>query len=147
MKYGIDINSEKILNFISERLKERGHFIIDLTERNNVNNGRVLLKKVLIANVTNIDLYFAIDFKKEASFCEIFFNEDDHSKKLGEKLIKIIGSRLENIVCKNGSHLYLIKNIKSSAIYVSSPIEYKDIIENLLDTNELIDILESKKNN
>ena len=145
MKYGIDINSEKILNFISERLKERGHFIIDLTERNNINNGKSLLKKVLIANVTNIDLYFAIDFKKEISLCEIFFDEDNYSKILGEELTNLIGSRFENIICKNGSHLYLIKNINSSVVYVSSPMEYKETMENLLVTNKLIDILEMKK--
>ena len=145
MKYGIDINSEKILNFISERLKERGHFIIDLTERNNINNGKSLLKKVLIANVTNIDLYFAIDFKKEISLCEIFFDEDNYSKILGEELTNLIGNRFENIVCKNGSNLYLIKNINSSVVYVSSPMEYKETMENLLVTNKLIDILEMKK--
>ena len=66
MKYGIDINNKRIFNDISEGLKNKGNFIVDLTE-NRTTTGRTLLKKVLIANVTNIDFYFAIDFKNEIS--------------------------------------------------------------------------------
>ncbi len=142
MKYGIDINSERILNFISEKLKEKGDFIIDLTDRNNINNGKSLLKKVLIANVTNIDFYFAVDFRKETSFCEIFYDDDNYCKIIGEKLMNILGNSFENISCKNGNHLYLIKNIKSSAVYAMFPMKDKERIEELLVTNKLIDILE-----
>ena len=145
MKYGIDIDSEKILDFISERLKERGHFIIDLTEKNNINKGKSLLKKVLIANVTNIDLYFAINFKKDISFGEILFNNDNSSKILGEELLKLIDNNFENIICKNGTYLYLIKNINSAVVYAAFPMEYKEKIEDVLITNKLIDILEIEK--
>lgn len=146
MKYGIDIDSEKILNFISERLKERGHFIIDLTEKNSINNGRSLLKKVLIANVTNIDLYFSINFKEEIFIGKILFSNDNFSKILGEELLKLIDNNFENIICENGSYLYLIKNINSSVVYGDFPMEYKERIEDILVTNRLIDILEIEKN-
>lgn len=145
MKYGIDIDSEKILDFISERLKERGHFIIDLTEKNDINKGKALLKKVLIANVTNIDLYFAINFKKDISFGEILFNNDNYSKILGQELLKLIDNNFENIICKNGNYLYLIKNVNSAVVYTSFPMEYKEKIEDVLITNKLIDILEIEK--
>ena len=94
MKYGIDINSEKILSFISEKLKGKGSFIIDFTEKN---NGRALLKKVLIANVTNIDFYFAIEFKNDISFAEILYDEHYCSKVFGQELINILDSKFTHI--------------------------------------------------
>lgn len=45
MKYGIDINNERILKVVSEGLKDKGNFIVDLTEYQNVINGKMLLKK------------------------------------------------------------------------------------------------------
>lgn len=144
MKYGIDINSEKILSFISEKLKERGHFIIDLTDYSNINNGKSLLKKVIIANVTNIEFYLVIKFKNEVSFPIIFY-ADNSSKIFANELMEVLEDSFENIACKNGRHLYLIKNINTSVVYITFSIKDKEIVENLLITNKLIDILENIK--
>ncbi len=141
MKYGIDINSEKILSFISEKLKGEGSFIIDFTEKNNKNNGRALLKKVLIANVTNIDFYFAIEFKNDISFAEILYDEHYCSKVFAQKLVDLLESKFINIVCKIDNHLYLIKNIEAPVVYVSFPMSDKEEIENFLIDNKIIDIL------
>ena len=141
MKYGIDINSEKILSFISEKLKGEGSFIIDFTEKNNKNNGRALLKKVLIANVTNIDFYFAIEFKNDIPFAEILYDEHYCSKVFAQKIVNLLESKFINIVCKIDNHLYLIKNIEAPVVYVSFPMNDKEEIENLLIDNKVIDIL------
>lgn len=144
MKYGIDINSERILSFITKKLKERGNFVVDFTERKNINTGRILLKKVLIANITNLDFYFAIDFKNEISFCEIFYNEDNCSKILGERLTNILNDTFQNVVCKNGEHLYLIKNIGAPVLYMRIPRQDEEKMEDLLITR-LTNILDSIK--
>lgn len=141
MKYGIDINNEKILSFISEKLKEKGNFIIDFTDKNNKNNGRALLKKVLIANVTNIDFYFAIDFKNDISFAEILYDEHHCSKVFAQELANFLESKFINIICKIDNHLYLIKNIEAPVVYVSFPMSDKEEIEDLLIDNKIIDIL------
>ena len=138
MKYGIDINSEKILSFISEKLKGEGSFIIDFTEGS---SGRALLKKVLIANVTNIDFYFAIEFKNDISFAEILYDEHYCSKVFAQKLVDLLESKFINIVCKIDNHLYLIKNIEAPVVYVSFPMSDKEEIENFLIDNKIIDIL------
>ncbi len=145
MKYGIDINSERILSFISEKLKERGHFIIDLTDKNNINNGKSLLKKVIISNVTNVDFFLAIDFKKEITVPVIFY-EDNYSEIFVKEFIEVFGDKFKNISCKNGKHLYLVKNIKASVVYITFSTKDKEIVEKLLITNRLIDILENIKN-
>ncbi|MCF0149375.1 MAG: hypothetical protein HUJ77_13390 [Clostridium sp.] len=144
MKYGIDINSEKILSFISEKLKERGHFIIDLTDYNNVNNGKSLLKKVIIANVTNIEFYLSIDFKEDASFPTIFY-ADNSTKIIANEVMELLEDSFENISCKSGKHLYLIKNINTPVVYISFSIKDRELVESILITNKLINILENIK--
>ena len=144
MKYGIDINSEIILNFISENLKERGNFIVDLTDKNNVNNGKSLLKKVIVANVTNIEFYLAIDFRKETSLPVIFY-KDNYSKVFAKNFIEVFRDSFENISCECGKHLYLIKNIKASVVYTTFSIIDKEIVEKTLTTKKIIDILENIK--
>ena len=76
MKYGIDINNTRILNAISQGLKETGNFVVDLSKNQNKNMGKNLLEKVLIANITNIDFYVGIEFKKDISICEIFYDRN-----------------------------------------------------------------------
>lgn len=144
MKYGIDINNERILSAVSEKLRDRGNLIVDFTERENINTGRKLLKKVLIANITNIDFYFAIDFKDEISFCEIFYNEDKCSKVFVEKLINTLSDKFQNIICKSGKHLYLIKNVEAPVVYVRIPLKDEEKIGSLV-VDKLINILENIK--
>ena len=40
MKYGIDINNTRILNAISQGLKETGNFVVDLSKNQNKNMGK-----------------------------------------------------------------------------------------------------------
>lgn len=141
MKYGIDINNERIFNDISEGLKNKGNFIVDLTE-NRITTGRTLLKKVLIANVTNIDFYFAIDFKNEISRCEIFYDEYSASKVCAEKLTNILSRKFPNISCEKGEYLYLVKNINAAVLYIRLPAGDEDKFEKMVLEN-LINILDS----
>lgn len=142
MKYGIDINSQEISNFISENLKARGNFIVNFTERNNIVTGSALLRKVLLAYITNIDFYFIIEFSDNLSFSEIFYSQCNSAEDMGKKLLCILNDIFENIVCKNGEHLYLIKNINAPVVYIKLPIKEKEKIQELI-MYKIINLLES----
>lgn len=129
MKYGIDINNTIVLNAISHKLKESGNFIVDLSQ--NQNTGKTLLKKVLIANVTNIDFYIGIEFKKDASVFEIFYDNNENSKECAEMVKKLLNKDFEDIICKNGEHLYLLKNISAPVLYIRIPFKDKETIQKL----------------
>jgi len=144
VKYGLDINNEEVSNFISENLKARGNFIVNFTERNNIVTGSILLSKVILAYITNIDFYFIIEFKEDISFGEIYYSPCKVSKDIGENLLNIFHEEFENIICENGEHLYLIKNIKAPVIYVKLPIKEKEEIEELV-MYKIIDLLVSIK--
>ncbi|WP_291651314.1 hypothetical protein [Clostridium sp.] len=129
MKYGIDINNIRILNAISQGLKERGNFIVDLSENQNKNMGKNLLEKVLIANITNIDFYIGIEFKNDISMCKIFY--DKNSKVCCEMVENLFKDNLKKTICEKGEHLYLLKNINAPGLYIKVPLEDEEIIEKL----------------
>ncbi len=129
MKYGIDINNAEISNAISQKLKESGNFIVDLYQGQST--ARTLLKKVLIANITNIDFYVGIEFKKDISECEIFYDNNEKSKKCSEMVNELLKENIKNIICKDGDHLYLLKNINAPALYIKILIDAEEIIEEL----------------
>ncbi|MCR1949460.1 MULTISPECIES: hypothetical protein [unclassified Clostridium] len=129
MKYGIDINNTRILNAISQGLKERGNFIVNLSQIQNRNIGKNLLEKVLIANITNIDFYVGIEFKKDISMCEIFY--DRNSKICCEMVENLLKNNLKNTICEKGEHLYLLKNTNAPGLYIKIPLENEEIIEKL----------------
>lgn len=138
MKYGIDINNTEILKAISQKLKESGNFIVDLYQGQST--ARSLLKKVLIANITNIDFYVGIEFKKDISQCEIFYDNNEKSKECSEMVNKLLNENIKNIICKQGDHLYLLKNINAPALYVKIPVEAEETIEQLY-IEGIVDIL------
>ncbi|MDV4152672.1 hypothetical protein R0131_17730 [Clostridium sp. AL.422] len=144
MKYGIDINSEKISSFITDKLKSKGNFIVNFNEKNSISTGRTLLKKVLIAYITKIDFYFAIDFKENIVASEIFYSECDCSILIGRKLLNIFDDILQEVICEKGEHLYLIKNIDAPVVYIRIPLEEKEKLEEFV-INKIITLLESIK--
>lgn len=131
MKYGIDINNARILNAISQGLKERGNFIVNLSDNQNKNTGKNLLEKVLIANITNIDFYVGIEFKKDISICEIFYDKNRNSKVCCEMVENLLKDNLKNTICEKGEHLYLLKNTNAPGLYIKIPLENEEIIEKL----------------
>lgn len=145
MKYGIDIDSEKILSSISEKLNRRGHFIVNFTYENNINSGKLLLKKVIMANVTNIDFYFSINFNKDTLFPEILYNKYTCSKIFANEIKNVIKFKYNNIECKNGENLYLLINIKAPVVCIKFPLKDKVKIEKLLLTDKITDLLENIK--
>lgn len=129
MKYGIDINNTRILNAISQGLKETGNFVVDLSKNQNKNMGKNLLEKVLIANITNIDFYVGIEFKRDISICEIFY--DRNSKVCCEMVENLLKDNLKKTICEKGEHLYLLKNINAPGLYIRVPLENEEIMEKL----------------
>ena len=129
MKYGIDINNTRILNAISQGLKETGNFVVDLSKNQNKNMGKNLLEKVLIANITNIDFYVGIEFKKDISICEIFY--DRNSKVCCVMVENLLKDNLKKTICEKGEHLYLLKNINAPGLYIRVPLENEEIMEKL----------------
>lgn len=129
MKYGIDINNTRILNAISQGLKETGNFVVDFSKNQNKNMGKNLLEKVLIANITNIDFYVGIEFKKDISICEIFY--DRNSKVCCEMVENLLKDNLKKTICEKGEHLYLLKNINAPGLYIRVPLENEEIMEKL----------------
>lgn len=141
MKYGIDINNDEILNIISEGLKRRGNFIVNLTQKENINYGKKLLKKALIANVASVDVYFSIDFKSGNENLEILYSEYNDSKIRAENLKKTLDKKFENVLCKKGDYLYLIKNIDAPVICLRIPSIYEQKFQNI-NFDQIINILD-----
>ncbi|GAA0087007.1 hypothetical protein UT300007_34480 [Clostridium sp. CTA-7] len=140
MKYGIDINNTKVLNAISQELKKSGNFIVNLSQEENKNQGQALLKKVVIANITNIDFYIGIEFNRDISKCEIFYDNNEKSKKCSEMVKNIFRKNFQNITCEIGEHLYLLKNTNAPALYIKVPLEYECTIEKLY-IEEIVNVL------
>lgn len=122
VKFGIDINNDKIFSFVSESLNGNGNFIVDLRENKDISYGKLLLKKVLIANITNVDTYFAINFKNNIADVEIFYNGYSSSKIKAEKIKEMLKKKFDKVICDKDDNLYLVKNINSEVIYLRIPI-------------------------
>ena len=126
MKYGIDINNKNILDEIIEYLKEVGDFSVNLSEEDinynrQINYGKVLMKKVLKANVTKIDLYFKIEFLDEISEILIYFSSGDKAKRIGNSIGNVLASKFVGINMKEGESLYVLKNINTLGIVLKFP--------------------------
>lgn len=140
MKFGIDINNNEIFSFVSEKLKDKENFVVDLRRNKNISYGKALLKKVLIANITNVDVYFEVNFKGENKDIEIFYNAYKSSKIKAEKIKEKLNRKFHNANCIKDENLYLLKNINAEVIYLRVPIIYiLDFDEKMLE--EIIGVL------
>lgn len=140
MKFGIDINNNEIFSFVSEKLKDKENFVVDLRSNKNMSYGKALLKKVLIANITNIDIYFEVNFKEENNSIEIFYNSYNSSKIKAEKIKEKLSEKFHNANCSKDENLYLLKNINAEVIYLRVPVIYiLDFEEKILE--EMIGVL------
>ena len=141
MKYGLDINNSIVLNCISESLKSKGYFVINLNEKENLNSGKALLKRVLIVNVTKIDFYFIVEFKNNIHSYEIFYSNFKEAINLSKEIKELLKD--ENIIYENGEKFYLIKNTNIPAIYMRIPkeeeknfeIKYLNLLTNIFNTS------------
>lgn len=140
MKFGIDINNNEIFSVISEKLKKKENFVVDLRRNKNISYGKALLKKVLIANVTNVDIYFEVNFKSENKDIELLYNSYKSSKIRAEKIKENLDKKFHNVLCSKDEKLYLLKNINAEVIYLKVPIIYiLDFDEKILE--EMIEVL------
>lgn len=148
MKYGLDVNNKNILDEIINYIKDSGDFMVNLSEEDvdynkNINYGKILRKKVLKSNVTNIDFYFKIEFVDKIDGIYIYYS-------LNEKIEEVINSTIEKLVKepvlierKEGENLYLLKNINALGIVLKIPekliekVEITTIKEILKDLREL----------
>lgn len=137
MKFGIDVNIEKLCNIVIEKIKGNGYIAVDLTWEKWLNKGQEVFKKVLLANITNIDFFIGIEFIKNYNECRIFYSNNELSKACSIKIKKILSEDIDNIICEDGNCLYLIKNIDSPGIYIRIPEGRNDynikIIEKIID--------------
>lgn len=143
MKFGVDVNNEYLCKRVLEKIKDNGHIMVDLTVEKWSNKGQEVLKKVLLANITNIDFYIGIEYKKSYEEYKIFYSNNEYSKTCSFKIKETLSSEIENITCVDGTHLYLIKNMNSPGIYIKMPLKENNednikILDRLID--QLIDI-------
>lgn len=140
MKFGIDINNRKMLITIVEKMKEKGHWVVDLSNEASGNRGQIVFRKALLANLTNIDFYMGIEFVDKLPIYEVFYDENILSETCCNEIKKLFSGLNKELNCTGQSNLYLVKNTKSPAIYIKIPMSDKGIIESdYLD--KLIEIL------
>lgn len=148
MKYGLDVNNKNILDEILNYIKDNGDFMVNLSEEDveynkNINYGKILRKKVLKSNVTNIDFYFKIEFLDKIEGIYIYYCPN-------KKIEEVINSNIEKLMKepilierKDGKNLYLLKNINALGIVLKIPekliekVEITIIKEILKDLKEL----------
>lgn len=148
MKYGLDVNNKKILDEIINYIKDSGDFMVNLSDEDvdynkNINYGKVLRKKALKSNVTNIDFYFKIEFVDKIKDIYIYYSPN-------KKIEEVINSNIEKLMTdrvlierKEGENLYLLKNINALGIVLKIPekliekVEITTIKEILKDLREL----------
>ncbi|MBS5936819.1 hypothetical protein E5347_01920 [Clostridium sartagoforme] len=143
MKYGLDVNNKNILDEIINYIKESGDFMVNLSEEDvdynkNINYGKILRKKVLKSNVTNIDFYFKIEFLDKIEGIYIYYS---HTEKIERVINSSIGKLMKEPVLiekKEGENLYLLKNINALGIVLKIP-------EKLIEKVEIITIKEILK--
>lgn len=123
MKFGIDVNNEYLCKIMLDRMKCAGHITVDLTAEKWTNKGQEVFKKVLLANITNINFYIGIDFSKYNEKYEIFYSNNELSKDYSLKVEGILSCEMINVTCEDGSHLYLIKNMNCPGIYIRAPLK------------------------
>lgn len=143
MKYGLDVNNKNILDEIINYIKDSGDFMVNLSEEDvdynkNINYGKILRKKVLKSNVTNIDFYFKIEFVDKIQGIYIYYSSN-------KKIEEVINSNIEKLIKesvlierKEGENLYLLKNINALGIVLKIP-------ENLIEKVEITTIKEILK--
>lgn len=148
MKYGLDVNNKNILDEIINYIKDSGDFMVNLSEEDvdynkNINYGKILRKKVLKSNVTNIDFYFKIEFVDKIQGIYIYYSPN-------KKIEEVINSNIEKLMNdrvlierKEGENLYLLKNINALGIVLKIPekliekVEITTIKQILKDLREL----------
>lgn len=123
MKFGIDVNNEYLCGIMLNKIKNSGNITVDLTEEKWMNRGQDVFKKVLLANITNINFYIGIDFRKYNEEYEIFYSNNKISKDYSLNIKCYLSSEMINATCQNGEHLYLIKNMKCPGVYIRVPLK------------------------
>lgn len=143
LKYGIDVNNELACKIVVEKIKENGNVVVDLTVEKWNNRGQEVFKKVLLANITNIDFYVGIEFVKNIDKYKVFYSDNEYSKRYSLKIFNKLNTKVNNSILEDGKHLYLIKNMSCPGIYIKIPINDKDdenikvinyIVEELIDS-------------
>ena len=134
MKYGLDINNKNILDEILNYIKDSGDFMVNLSEEDvdynkNINYGKILRKKVLKSNVTNIDFYFKIEFLDKIEGIYIYYSPNKKIEAVINSSIEKLMKEPVTIEKKEGENLYLLKNINALGIVLK--ITIKEILKDL----------------
>ena len=112
MKYGLEINNKNILDEILNYIKDSGDFMVNLSEEDvdynkNINYGKILRKKVLKSNVTNIDFYFKIEFLDKIEGIYIYYSPNKKIEAVINSSIEKLMKEPVTIEKKEGENLYL----------------------------------------
>lgn len=122
MKFGVDVNKEELNKRALEIIKDNGHLIVDLTLEKWANKGQEVFKKVLLATITNVEFYIGIEFTESEEDCKIFYSNNEISKIFSLKIKGSLNSEIKNVICENGNHLYLIRNMECPGLYIKAPL-------------------------
>lgn len=137
MKFGIDIGhncypdigssgirSEDVLNRevglrVIEKLKSSGQTVINCTPSSATSVGDSLYKRCSTANMNHVEMYVSIHFNTGGSKGAEVFAITDTSKKIAQLVLdNIVLLGYVNRGIKDGTKLYVIRNVNSSAILV-----------------------------
>lgn len=135
MKFGIDINEEKISRKLIEVLKTEGSYVIDLSTINYSNLGNKLHKKILLINSSKLDFYLNIEFSKD-----IYENEFYYKGENSKALCEYVSNKIKEVFKKDnkineGMDLYLIKNSICNSVLIKinkDLLKEKDNIEKII---------------
>ncbi len=149
MKYGIDagynlcgygeregkIEEEELVKEIGykiiEKLKSRGYSVVNCIPSKASSIGDSLHKRVLIANMNNVDIFISVNFTAGEEIKTEIFAVTEEERCIAKKILnemKAQGFIVGGI--KDGSKIYLLKNIRAKAIFIKNTyVEFKEYID------------------
>lgn len=117
MKIGIDINNNEISRDILEQLKNKGHYVIDMSIVNSKNIGNRLHEKSILANSSKIDFYINLSMVQLSDKAEVYCKNKEEAKRFCLLFLKQL-IEYESKEIRFGEDLYLIKNIMAPSVIV-----------------------------
>ena len=120
MKYGIDIDNRYLRNKIAKELREKDHVVIIMNDIEYSGFGDMLLKKVVLANQSKVDIYLYLNVLEcGEEVISIFGDGSILSKKFYDKFTSEKEKMNFNILdYKKDMSYYIVTNIENSVVCV-----------------------------
>ncbi|WP_238882267.1 hypothetical protein [Clostridium sp. YIM B02551] len=120
MKYGIDIENRYLRNKIAKKLREEDHVVIIMNDIEYSGFGDMLLKKVVLANQSKVDIYLYLNLVEgDEEELRIFGDGSILSKRFYEKFTSEKEKMNFKVLdYKKDMSYYIVSNIENSVVCV-----------------------------